>query len=49
MAHMWYNIRSANGVENRDNIAKQMTSEDISKARALAKECMSSNYKKCRY
>ncbi len=57
MAHMWYNIGSANGsangsdcgVENRDNIAKKMTSEDISKAQVMARECMSSNYKKCGY
>ncbi len=53
MAHMWYNIASANGDDlggkSRDGIAKEMTSEDISKATALARECMSSNYKKCGY
>ena len=53
MAHMWYNIGSANGNDlggkNRDKRAKEMTSEDISKATALARECMSSNYQKCGY
>ena len=53
MAHMWFNIASANGDEdgrkNRDAIAKNMTPEDISKATAMARECMASNYKKCGY
>ena len=53
IAHMWYNIGSAKGQEiggtNRDKIAKEMTSADISKAQAMARECMSSNYKNCDY
>ena len=53
MAHMWYNIGAANGNElggtNRDKIAKEMTSAAIEKAQAMARECMSSNYKKCGY
>ena len=53
MAHMWYNIASANGDEeggtNRDRLAKQMTQADISKAQTMARECMSSGYKKCGY
>ena len=53
MAHMWYNIGAANGSElsgtNRDEIAKEMTSEGIEKAQAMARECMSSDYKKCGY
>ena len=53
MAHMWYNIANANGSElggtNRDDIAKIMTPADISKAQAMARECMSSDYKKCGY
>tara|TARA_R100000541_G_scaffold1150_3_gene5151 strand:+ start:1426 stop:2046 length:621 start_codon:yes stop_codon:yes gene_type:complete len=52
-AHMWYNIASANGGENaggyRDKRADLMTAEDISKATAMAKECMASDYKKCGY
>ena len=53
MAHMWYNIGSANGFEhsrtNRNRIAKTMISKDISKAQAMARECMNSGYKKCGY
>ena len=53
VAHMWFNIASANGTElggtNRDTIAKEMTPADISKAQAMAIECMNSDYKKCGY
>jgi len=53
VAHMWYNIGAADGYElggtNRDKIAKKMTPAAIEKAQAMAKECMSSNYKKCGY
>ena len=53
MAHMWYNIASANGKEMasewRGELAGLMTSADISKAQAMARECMSSGYKKCGY
>ena len=53
MAHMWFNIASANGNEpggtNRDKVAKEMTTADISKAQAMARECMSSDYKNCGY
>ena len=52
-AHMWYNIVSANGDADsagfRDEIAKKMTRADISKAQAMARECMSSGYTKCGY
>ena len=51
LAHMWYNIASANGdesgAENRDKIAKLMTPQDISKAQAMAQDCMNSNYQNC--
>ena len=50
-AHMWYNIASANGNEKsakwRDDLAANMTPEDISKAQAMASECMSSGYENC--
>ena len=52
-AHMWYNIASANGHEkagdSRDELAALMTVSEITKATAMAKECMNSNYKKCGY
>ena len=51
MAHMWYNIASANGDDKagdwRDERAGLMTPADISKAQAMARECMSSDYTKC--
>ena len=50
-SHMWYNIASANGNEEagelRNNREKKMTSAGIEKATAMARECMSSGYKKC--
>ena len=53
VAHMWYDISAANGSEhgakNREKLAKNMTSEDISKAQAMARVCMSSNYEKFGY
>ena len=52
-AHMWYNIASANGNEKaggyRDERAGLMTNADISKAQAMARECMDSDYTKCGY
>ena len=50
-AHMWYNVSASLGDEdakvNRDIIAGKMTPEDISKAQALARECVAKNYKDC--
>ena len=50
-AHMWSNLAAANGIEaaseNRDIIAKTMTTADISKAQSLARECLKKNYKGC--
>ena len=53
LSYMWYNISAANGREDsgthRDKLAKKMTSADISQAKKMARECMSSGYKKCGY
>ena len=53
MAHMWFNIASANGHEKaggyRDERAGLMTNADISKAQAMARECINSGYTKCGY
>ena len=53
IAHMWYNIASSNGyekgAENREDLRKRMTPEDISKAEAMARACYDSNYEKCGY
>ncbi len=50
-AHAWYNIAASNGrkiaAENRDNIAKSMTAEQLVEARAFARKCIKSNYKNC--
>ena len=51
MAHMWYNIASANGNsqagEFRDERAGQMSQAEISEAQEMARECMSSYYQNC--
>jgi TPR repeat protein len=51
MAHMWFNIAAANGeslaASLRDTQEGLMTKEDISKAQAMAQQCMSSGYKNC--
>ena len=53
MAHMWYNIGSANGHDKasewRDERAGLMTTAAIETAQSMARECMSSNYTKCGY
>ena len=53
VAHMWLNIASANGddkaSEVRDTVAQKMTSQDISTAQAMARECVGSNYQNCGY
>ena len=44
LAHMWLNIAGANGYEvareNRDNLERDMTRAEISRATELARECM---------
>ena len=51
MAHMWLNIAAANGNElsakNKKIVAENLTSEDISKAQAMARVCMNSNFGNC--
>ena len=52
LAHMWYNIASANGSSTgglRDQLAEGMTQADISTAQAMARECMGSGYQNCGY
>ena len=50
-AHMWWNIAAASGhkhaSENRDIVAKEMTSTEIAKAEKLASECVAKKYKGC--
>ncbi len=50
-AHMWFNIAAINGdkgsVKNRDVAASLMTPKQVEQAQHMARECMSSNFKKC--
>ena len=51
LAHMWFNIAGANGDEdareNRDNLERDMTRAEISRATELARACMTSDYQDC--
>ena len=48
---MWLNLAAAQGdanaVENRDIVAKKMTTQQIAAAQKLARECQARNYKNC--
>ena len=50
-AHMWVNIAASQGIEGaageRDNLAKEMTPEDIVLAQQMARKCVAKNYKGC--
>ena len=50
-AHMWMNLAAVSGYKDapkaRDVIAAKMTSQQIGKAQAMAKNCLASNYKDC--
>ncbi len=50
-AHMWFNLGASNGselaLENRDDVAKHMTSSQLEKAQELARECLAKDYKGC--
>lgn len=49
-AHVWYNLASSQRWEYqtwRADIESRMTVDDVSKAQAMAIECMSSDYKNC--
>ena len=50
-AHMWWNFAATSGDSDaasyRDFLAKDMTSEDLSIAQGLARECVKKKYKGC--
>ena len=50
-AHMWWDIAASSGekeaVKNRDIVAKRMNSNQIEKAKKLARECVRKKYKGC--
>ena len=47
LAHMWFNIAGANGNEaarkGRDNLERDMTRDEITRATELARACMASD------
>ena len=51
LAHMWWNIASANGHETarevRDDLERDMTRAEISRATELAQACMAADYQDC--
>ena len=53
MAYLWFSIGADNGnkksLQYRDMIAKEMTPAAVTKAQAMARVCMDSNYEKCGY
>lgn len=50
-AHMWINLAASNGielaVEYRDVLASTMPPEALTRAEALARQCLASNYQDC--
>jgi len=50
-AYMWYDIAASNSVESAagalEDLAKEMTSDDIEEAKRRAQICLESNYKQC--
>lgn len=50
-AHMWFNIAGINGgilfSEARGIVERKMTPQQIEQAQRMARECMTSNFKKC--
>ena len=50
-AHMWYNLGAINGSDNgsnnRDIVAKEMSSAQIEEAQRKAKDCLKKSYRDC--
>ena len=53
LAYMWQNLAAFNGHPQgeffRNSTAKRMSRSELNKAQAMARECMTTNYKKCGY
>ena len=53
MAYVWFDISGSNGYElgetYRDQMAKKMTSQEITKAQTIVSKCIDSDYKSCEY
>jgi TPR repeat protein len=50
-SHMWFNVSASNGnsdaLNNRNDVAKEMTKEQIAEAQKLARECVAKDYREC--
>tara|TARA_B100000886_G_scaffold292722_1_gene218651 strand:+ start:732 stop:1112 length:381 start_codon:yes stop_codon:yes gene_type:complete len=50
-ANMWWSIAASNGSDigagNRDRVVKEMTKDQIAKARRLVRECVKNDHKDC--
>ena len=50
-AHMWFNLAAAQGhviaMNEREQVQRQMTPQQIAQAQALATRCFESNYSDC--
>jgi len=50
-AYMWFSIAASQGNKlahkNKDEIAKQMSSDDVDKAQAMVRDCVDRDYKSC--
>ena len=51
-AHMWFNLANAQGAhllarDARDDIAREMTTDEVNTAEQLAVECMAKEFKGC--
>ena len=53
LAYMWQNLAAFNGHPQgeffRNSTAKKLSDSELNKAQAMARECMTTNYKKCGY
>jgi hypothetical protein len=53
IASLWFIIANQGGYKSankyHEKVSKKMTPSDISKAQAMARECMDSGYTKCGY
>jgi hypothetical protein len=50
-AHMWWNLAASQGdadaATNRELVAKDMTPQQVARAKEMAQRCQSSKYKQC--
>ena len=51
LAHLWANLAAVQGnvigLRERDDLANKMTPQQVAEAQKMARECLSSGYKRC--